>query len=65
MDGRLDTVERGLEAVARLTAATAKAQGKERTQRLVVVLATGVFRERVTSFGGQVERRCRGREGGC
>ena len=50
MDERLDTVERGLEAVARLTAATAKGQGKERTQRLVVVLATGVFRDRVTAL---------------
>ena len=50
MDERLDTVERGLEAVARLTAATAKGQGKERTQRLVVVLATGVFRGRVTAL---------------
>ena len=50
MDARLDAVERGLEAVSRLSSATAKGQGKERSQRLVLVLATGSFRERVVAL---------------
>ena len=50
MDARLDAVETGLEAVSRLSSATAKGQGKERSQRLVLVLATGSFRERVVAL---------------
>ena len=50
MDARLDAVERGLKAVSRLSSATAKGQGKERSQRLVLVLATGSFRERVVAL---------------
>eukprot|EP00439_Symbiodinium_sp_Y106_P001096 s8609_g1.t1 len=50
MDARLDAVETGLEAVSRLSSATAKGQGKERSQRLVLVLAAGSFIERVVAL---------------
>ena len=47
MEARLAAVEDHLGSVSKLAAATAKQQGKERTGRLVVVFATGGFKERV------------------
>lgn len=47
LPARVDALEKGLVGVARLTAATAKGQGKERSGRLVLCFASGEFRERV------------------